>query len=34
MARVSHDVSLGGFCLSGAIALYMIWRIFRTPGEL
>ncbi len=34
MARVNRDVSLAGFCLSGAIALYMIWRIVRTPGEL
>jgi predicted unusual protein kinase regulating ubiquinone biosynthesis (AarF/ABC1/UbiB family) len=34
MARVSHLVALIGFCLSGAIALYMIWRIVRTPGEL
>ena len=34
MARVSHVVALVGFCLSGAIGLYMIWRIMRTPGEL
>jgi ubiquinone biosynthesis protein len=34
MARVSHDVSLAGFCLSGAIALYVLWRIVHTPGEL
>jgi len=34
MARVSHVVALIGFCLSGAIGLYMIWRIMRTPGEL
>ena len=34
MARVSHVVALVGFCLSGVIALYMIWRVLRTPGEL
>ena len=34
MARVNHVVALVGFCLSGAIGLYMIWRILRTPGEL
>jgi ABC-type nickel/cobalt efflux system permease component RcnA len=34
MARVSHVVALVGFCLAGAIGLYMIWRIVRTPGEL
>ena len=34
MARVNHNVSLAGFCLSATVALYMIWRIIRTPGEL
>jgi predicted unusual protein kinase regulating ubiquinone biosynthesis (AarF/ABC1/UbiB family) len=34
MARVNHVVALVGFCLSGVIGLYMIWRILRTPGEL
>jgi predicted unusual protein kinase regulating ubiquinone biosynthesis (AarF/ABC1/UbiB family) len=34
MARVSHVVALVGFCLSGVIGLYMIWKIIRTPGEL
>jgi ubiquinone biosynthesis protein len=33
MARVSHTVALAGFSLSAAIALYMVWRIIRTPGE-
>jgi hypothetical protein len=33
MARVSDEVALAGFCLSGVIGLYMIWRIIRTPGE-
>ena len=34
MARVSHVVALVGFCLSGVVGFYMIWRIIRTPGEL
>ena len=34
MARVHDAVALAGFSLSGAIALYMIWRILRSPGEL
>ena len=34
MARVSHVVALVGFCLSGAMGLYMVWKIIRTPGEL
>jgi ubiquinone biosynthesis protein len=34
MARVSHAVALVGFCLSGVLGLYMVWRIIRTPGEL
>ena len=34
MARVSHAVALAGFCLSGLLGLYMVWRIIRTPGEL
>jgi ubiquinone biosynthesis protein len=34
MARVSHVVSLVGFSLSGLLALVMIWKIIRTPGEL
>jgi ubiquinone biosynthesis protein len=33
MARVSDAVALAGFCLSGVIGLYMVWRIVRTPGE-
>ncbi|MGH2977969.1 MAG: AarF/UbiB family protein [Gaiellaceae bacterium] len=23
-----------GFCLAGALGLYMVWKIIRTPGEL
>jgi ubiquinone biosynthesis protein len=34
MARVSHVVALVGFCISGVLGLYMIWRVLRTPGEL
>ena len=34
MARVSHVVSLVGFCLAGAMALYLFWRIMRTPGSV
>jgi predicted unusual protein kinase regulating ubiquinone biosynthesis (AarF/ABC1/UbiB family) len=34
MARVSHVVALVGFCIAGALALFMIWRIMRTPGGL
>lgn len=34
MARVHDAVALAGFTLSGAIALYLIWRILRSPGEL
>ena len=34
MARVNHTVSLVGFGVAAALGLYMLWRIFRTPGEL
>jgi ubiquinone biosynthesis protein len=34
MARVSHLVSLIGFCIAGAMALYLFWRIMRTPGSI
>src|SRR5439155_16841 len=34
MARVDHTVALVGFLLSGMLGLYMLWRIFRTPGNL
>jgi ubiquinone biosynthesis protein len=27
-------LGVAGFCLAGAIGLYMIWKIIRTPGEL
>jgi ubiquinone biosynthesis protein len=34
MARVSHGVAIAGFAVAGVIALYMLWRIARTPGGL
>jgi len=34
MARVDHTVSLVGFLLSALLALYLVWRILRTPGDL
>ncbi len=34
MARVSHVVSLAGFGVAAALALFMIWRIARTRGGL
>ncbi len=27
-------LGVAGFCLAGALGLYMIWKIIRTPGEL
>jgi ubiquinone biosynthesis protein len=27
-------LGIAGFCLAGAIGLYMLWKIIRTPGEL
>jgi ubiquinone biosynthesis protein len=33
----AHNVEwlgVAGFCLSGVLGLYMIWKIIRTPGEL
>jgi ubiquinone biosynthesis protein len=34
MARVNHTLSLVGFLLAAAGGVYMMWRIFRTPGGL
>ncbi|MBD0329535.1 MAG: AarF/ABC1/UbiB kinase family protein [Thermoleophilia bacterium] len=34
MARVDDTVSLVGFLVSAALALYLFWKIVRTPGEL
>jgi ubiquinone biosynthesis protein len=32
-----HDfrwLGVAGFCAAGVLALYMVWKIVRTPGEL
>ena len=34
MARVNDAVALAGFALSAVIALYVLWKILRTPGEI
>ena len=34
MARVNDAVALAGFAVSAVIALYLIWKILRTPGEI
>lgn len=34
MAQVNDGVALAGFIVSGALALYMVWKILRTPGDL
>jgi hypothetical protein len=34
MARVSHVVALVGFCIAGAMAPYLFWRIMRMPGSV
>jgi hypothetical protein len=34
MSFVDHTVAIVGFSVSAAVALYMTWRIARTPGEL
>jgi len=34
MARVDHTVALVGFIVSAVLALYLFWKIVRTPGEL
>ncbi|MDQ3067446.1 MAG: AarF/UbiB family protein [Actinomycetota bacterium] len=34
MARVSETIAIVGFVLSGALGLYELWRILRTPGDL
>jgi hypothetical protein len=34
MARVNHAIALAGFGVASAMALYMLWRIMRTPGGL
>jgi hypothetical protein len=34
MARVNDGVALAGFVVSAALALYLMWKILRTPGDL
>jgi ubiquinone biosynthesis protein len=34
MARVNDGVALAGFIVSAALALYLMWKILRTPGDL
>jgi ubiquinone biosynthesis protein len=34
MARVDESVALIGFIVSAALALFQLWRILRTPGDL
>jgi ubiquinone biosynthesis protein len=34
LARISDVAAYTGFSVAGALALYMLWKIFRTPGEL
>jgi hypothetical protein len=34
MARVHEGVALAGFIVSAALALYILWKILRTPGDL
>ena len=34
MSFVNDSIAIAGFSLSGALALYLTWRILRGPGEL
>jgi 4-hydroxybenzoate polyprenyltransferase len=34
MAHVNHWISGVGFIAAFVLALYMLWKIIRTPGEL
>jgi hypothetical protein len=34
MARVNDALSVVGFLVASALGLYMLWKIFRTPGSL
>lgn len=34
MARVNDGIAIGGFAVASALALYMLWKILRTPGSL
>ena len=33
MASVNHGIAVAGFCVASVLALYMLWRIVRTPGD-
>jgi ubiquinone biosynthesis protein len=34
MARVNDAIAVAGFTIAAALGLYMLWKIFRTPGSL
>ena len=34
MARVNDGVALAGFIVSAVLALYLMWKILRTPGDV
>jgi len=34
IARVSHVVAIAGFAAAALLAVYMVWRIMRTPGRM
>jgi hypothetical protein len=34
MSFVNDTIAIAGFSLSGALALYLTWRILRGPGQL
>jgi predicted unusual protein kinase regulating ubiquinone biosynthesis (AarF/ABC1/UbiB family) len=34
MASVSHPLAFAGFVVAVVLALFMLWRIFRTPGGM
>jgi ubiquinone biosynthesis protein len=34
MSRVHDAVALGGFLVSAALGIYVVWKVIRSPGEL
>jgi hypothetical protein len=34
LVGTNEIAALTGFSVAGALGLYMLWKIFRTPGEL
>jgi hypothetical protein len=34
MARVNDAIAVVGFGIAAVLGLYMLWKIFRTPGSL